>query len=119
MAGLSGVPYRVYAPTAALAALIWSSLYYWLGFVLYRQLALLTSLGAGRIDLVSDWTVVALLLLLIVAVAAAWYTSGHWRRRPGKPESYASPDEELGARPDAGPAPHGATRESAHHDGGR
>jgi membrane protein DedA with SNARE-associated domain len=53
MAGLSGVPYSVYAPTAAVAALFWSAFYFTLGALLQYEWGFISTLAAGGLDEVS------------------------------------------------------------------
>ncbi len=69
MCGLSEVPYRVYAPSAALAGLIWSALYFLLGAVLQRRLGVLTSYFAGLLDTFGDSTYLTALLIAVVIMA--------------------------------------------------
>ncbi len=89
MCGLSGVPYRVYAPSAALAGLIWSAFYFMLGAVLQRRMSLLTSYTVGLLDTVGDSTLLTALsaALLLVFALGAWGIYRRWRvRRPGQRE---------------------------------
>jgi membrane protein DedA with SNARE-associated domain len=83
MCGLSEVPYRVYAPSAALAGLIWSALYFLLGAVLQRRLGVLTSYFAGLLDTFGDSTYLTGLLIatLIVAIFGGWGIYRRWRVR--------------------------------------
>jgi membrane-associated protein len=50
MAGLADVPYSVYAPTAALAAVIWSLFYFWVGVALLHGWQLISAYAAGLLD---------------------------------------------------------------------
>ena len=81
MAGLSGVPYRVYAPTAAIAAVIWSSIYFWLGVVIHREQRFLTGLLTGIPDILSDalslWIFIGVGTLVVIGLGGTW----HVRRR--------------------------------------
>jgi membrane protein DedA with SNARE-associated domain len=77
MAGLSNVPYRVYAPTAAIAALIWSALYFWLGVAIHHELRFFTGLIAGIPDTLEGWVVLAAILFLAAGLGGTW----HLRRR--------------------------------------
>ncbi len=85
MAGLSDVPYQVYAPTAAVAALIWSAIYFWLGEVIHSQLRNLTALIAGIPDLLSDavsvWLLVGVAVLLLLGLGGTWHVHHRRRRR--------------------------------------
>ena len=53
MAGLSGVPYSVFAPTAAVAALFWATFYFALGALLRYEWGFISTLAAGSLDEVS------------------------------------------------------------------
>jgi membrane protein DedA with SNARE-associated domain len=92
--GLSGVPYRVYAPSAALAGLIWSALYFLLGAVLQRRMGLLTSFTAGLLDTFGDSTLLTALAiaLLIGVLVGGWGLFHRWRmRRDQRAEQHAGP----------------------------
>lgn len=80
MCGLSGVPYRVYAPSAALAGLVWSGLYFLIGALLRHRVGVLTAYITGLFDTVSDSTLLSALVvaLLIAALVGAWHA---YRRR--------------------------------------
>lgn len=83
MCGLSNVRYRVYAPSAALAGLIWSALYFLLGAVLQRRVGLLTSYIAGLFDTLDDSTILTALTiaLLLVSLLGGWGLYHRWRMR--------------------------------------
>lgn len=86
MAGISDVPYRVFAASTLVAAIIWTALYLWLGLVITRGLRVLAALIAGMPDAIADWLFIALMLALIIAVSGTW----HWhrtRRRAPAPAS--------------------------------
>ncbi|HEX6123590.1 MAG TPA: DedA family protein [Ktedonobacterales bacterium] len=83
MAGLSDVPYRVYAPTAALAAVIWSALYFWLGVVIHHELRFLTGLIAGIPDTLEGWVVLVALLCFVTGLAGTWHLRRRYGRRRG------------------------------------
>lgn len=87
MAGLSDVPYRVFAPTAAVAALLWSAIYFWLGVVIHHELRRITVLLAGIPDTISDWLILALALLLLAGGFGAW----RLRRRARRHAAPAAP----------------------------
>ena len=71
MCGLTGVPYRVYGPSAALAGLIWSAIYYALGALLQRRLGLITSYFVGLLDTIGDSTLLpALAIASLIALVA-------------------------------------------------
>ena len=54
MAGLIGVPYRVYAPAAALSALLWSVFFFYLGRLVQPYVGVLTAFGLGLLDSAED-----------------------------------------------------------------
>lgn len=83
MCGLSGVPYRVYAPSAALAGLIWSALYFLLGAVLQRRMGILTSFAVGLLDTIGDSTLLTVLViaLLLGLLVGGWGLIHRWRLR--------------------------------------
>ncbi len=83
MCGLSGVPYRVYAPSAALAGLIWSAIYFLLGAVLQRRMGLITSFAVGLLDTIGDSTLLTVLAiaLLIGLLVGVWGLFHRWRMR--------------------------------------
>lgn len=81
MCGLSGVPYRVYAPSAALAGFIWSALYFLLGAVLRRRMGVLTTYAVGLLDTIGDsglLTAIAIALLIALALGA-WGLKRRWQ----------------------------------------
>ena len=85
MAGLSEVPYRVYASTAAIAALLWSAVYFWLGVFIHHELRNFTALIAGIPDLLSDalllWMLLGVGLLLLLGLGGTWHVRRRSRRR--------------------------------------
>jgi membrane protein DedA with SNARE-associated domain len=97
MAGLSDVPYRVYAPTAAVAALLWAAIYFWLGVVIHHEIRNIAALVTGLLDLVSDalslWILVSVRFFLLLGLAGTWHVH---RRRANPTRPAASVD---GARP--------------------
>lgn len=82
MAGLSDVPYRVFAPTTFLAAVIWSAIYFWLGMLITRGMHLAVALITGLPDTVSDTLLVWLCLVAALALIAGVVGGAlHLRRR--------------------------------------
>jgi membrane protein DedA with SNARE-associated domain len=81
MAGLSNVPYRVYAPTAAIAALIWSAIYFWLGVAIHHEMRYFTAFVAGIPDTVSLWIILVAALFLLLGVSGTWHVRRRARRR--------------------------------------
>ncbi|HEX6796204.1 MAG TPA: DedA family protein [Ktedonobacterales bacterium] len=67
IAGLSGLPYREYAQTCAIAAVIWSTVFFYLGVLLQRELHFIAAILADLIDYISA-PVVYVTLLLILAI---------------------------------------------------
>lgn len=82
MAGLSGVRYSVYAPTAAVAAVIWSAVYFWLGALLQHHQAALTSFALGLLDALSPWALACILVTLPLAVGGGWYARHTMKSKP-------------------------------------
>jgi membrane protein DedA with SNARE-associated domain len=66
LAGLVEVPYRVFAPATALAAVLWSTVYFFAGAVLQATLRDTLATIAGDLDEVIGFAV----LLVVIAVAA-------------------------------------------------
>ncbi|HEU5346215.1 MAG TPA: DedA family protein [Ktedonobacterales bacterium] len=83
MCGLSNVRYRVFAPSTALAGLIWSALYYLVGALLQRRVGLLTSYITGLADTVGDSTILTILAvaLLLALLLGGWGLFHRWRMR--------------------------------------
>lgn len=82
IAGLSDVPYRVYAPTAAVAAVIWSLFYFFAGVALQHEWGLITSLVSGALDEISGsviWLRVAIFVFSIVLSGGTWHLSRRLR----------------------------------------
>lgn len=122
IAGLSGLPYREYAQTCAVAAIIWSALFFYLGVLLQHEAHFIAALAADVIDYLSTPVVYLLLLLLLTigggslhihrrvrshrrrlraqtrADAARRVAEGQLRIR--QPDPYAEPDSS--ATPEAG-----------------
>lgn len=73
MAGLAGVPYRVFVPATLTAAVIWSTLYYFAGVLLERSLGVITTGIAGLLDSVTDWVLlISTLVILSVLSIVSW-----------------------------------------------
>lgn len=100
MCGLSGVPYRVYAPSAALAGLIWSALYFLLGAVLQRRMGLLTSFAVGMLDTIGDSTLLTALAiaLLLGLLVGGWGLVHRWRMRRSERAGQSSAVAESSSR---------------------
>jgi len=104
MCGLSGVPYRVYAPSAAVAGLIWSALYFVLGAVLQRRAGVIASFFVGLLDTLGDSTLLTglVIALLIIALFGGWglYRRARTRRPPqDDPQADPSAATESPTRP--------------------
>ena len=65
IAGLSGLPYREYAQTCAVAAVLWSTVYFFLGVLLQHEAHFVAAIVADLIDYVSTPAVYLTLLLLL------------------------------------------------------
>jgi len=68
MAGLSGISYPEYAATAAVAAVVWASFFFFLGALVEHEFRFVLAFLAGLLDLLSDsvvtvWVVIGLLVL--------------------------------------------------------
>lgn len=89
MCGLTGVPYRVYGPSAALAGLIWSGLYFLLGALLRRRMGILTSYAVGLLDTIGDSTLLTVLAITLVIglIVGAWQFYRYLRGRRATRES--------------------------------
>ncbi|HKT39742.1 MAG TPA: DedA family protein [Ktedonobacterales bacterium] len=83
MCGLSNVRYRVFAPSTALAGLIWSALYFLVGVLLQRRVGVLTSYIIGLADTLDDSTVLTALAiaLLLALLLGGWGLFHRWRMR--------------------------------------
>jgi len=83
MCGLTNVPYRVYAPSAALAGLIWSGLYFALGAVLQRRVGVIASYAAGVLDTIGDSTLLTALTIAVIIACAfgGWHLYRRWQAR--------------------------------------
>jgi membrane protein DedA with SNARE-associated domain len=67
MAGLFEVPYWIFAPSTALAALLWALLYFFAGALLASQWQNLVALVVGNAD---DVAQIAVLVVLLAIVAS-------------------------------------------------
>lgn len=72
--GLTGVPYRVFGPSSALAGLIWSAIYFLLGALLQRRIGLIAAYATGLLDTLEGSTALTLLAtaLLIALALGVW-----------------------------------------------
>lgn len=77
MAGVSGVPYRVFAPSTVVAAVIWSTFYYFVGTALHRVWTPAASWAQEEPEQV------AAIIIVGVTLALAWrWLRGHDRSTP-------------------------------------
>lgn len=86
MAGLVGVPYRVFVPATLTAAVIWSTMYYFAGVVLLHSLGVITTTIIGLLDSVTDWV----LLISTIAILLLFGIVGIRQRRQVKKAKHAS-----------------------------
>lgn len=86
MAGLVGVPYRVFVPATLTAAVIWSTMYYFAGVVLLHTLGVITTTIIGLLDSVTDWV----LLISTIAILLLFGIVGIRQRRQVKKAKHAS-----------------------------
>jgi membrane protein DedA with SNARE-associated domain len=118
IAGLSNLSYRKYAQTSAVAAVIWSSIYFYLGVLLQREVNFVVALLADLLDDISA-PMIYLFLLGILAIGAGLYIHRRVRRqrqrlraaqetnalrrisqgqlRVRQPDSYAEPEHAVPA----------------------
>jgi membrane-associated protein len=81
LAGTSGVAYREYALTAAIAAVVWSCFYYAVGGLLGQAAPVVWVIAADGIDDVPRWLVVVGLWLLAIGAISGWQVRKQMRRR--------------------------------------
>jgi membrane protein DedA with SNARE-associated domain len=72
LAGSSGISYREYAITAAIAAVVWSCFYYAVGAILGRAAPVALAIAADALDDVPRWLVVVSLVLLAIGAIGGW-----------------------------------------------
>jgi membrane protein DedA with SNARE-associated domain len=72
LAGSSGLSYREYAGTAAIAAVVWSCFYYAVGGILGRAAPVAWAIVADALDALPSWLVFAGLLLLATGAIGGW-----------------------------------------------
>jgi membrane-associated protein len=109
LAGLSGIPYRVYAPTAAVAAVVWSAVFYFLGVVVQHEARYVAAIVAGLLDTLTGsvlwvWVLLALLSLTTGALHLTLHRRERRRRRirarpPTRPSPESEPDSSDGGGP--------------------
>lgn len=81
LAGTSGVAYRDYALTAAIAAVVWSCFYYAVGGFLGQAAPLVWAIAADAVDDIPRWLVVLGLWLLAIGAVSGWQVRKQLRRR--------------------------------------
>lgn len=78
MAGLSDVPYSVYAPTAAIAAVVWSLFYFALGAIFQHEWNVVSTVASGLLENISGSIVWIWLLLVLIGVGGGtWHARRH------------------------------------------
>jgi len=90
IAGISGMSYAEYVPPAIIAAVVWSSAYFWLGALLGHEISIVRVALVNLVLRSPRWAVelVSVLVLLTVIAACAWLI-WRWRakaRQPRTPE---------------------------------
>lgn len=84
MAGLSDIPYSVYAPTAAVAAVVWSVFYFFSGMLIRREWGAITGFLGSVLDL-DELSIQVILLLVVVLAGTGWFAVRRgrkvWRQR--------------------------------------
>lgn len=114
MAGLSDVPYADFAPTAAIAAVVWSIFYFWIGLIIQREMRYITAVGDALLD---DLTGSIVWLWLIVALCLSGGTIHmgrriHRKRKERRTElsriAHGAPTAPLGKPPSTPSHPHRA-----------
>jgi membrane protein DedA with SNARE-associated domain len=81
LAGTSGIAYREYALTAAIAAVIWSCFYYAVGGLLGKAAPVVWAIAAGAVDDLPRWLIVIGLWLLTIGAVSGWQVRKQMRRR--------------------------------------
>ena len=81
MAGLTNISYRVYAPTAAIAAVIWSLFYFFVGAAIQREWGVVTALVSGLLDVLSDSVVLVWIAVILLSISGASFGAFHVTRR--------------------------------------
>jgi membrane protein DedA with SNARE-associated domain len=66
MAGLFEIPYRIFAPSTALAALLWALIYFFAGSLLASQWQNLVTLVATEADDIAEFAVLVVLLAILI-----------------------------------------------------
>lgn len=77
LAGLGGTAYRIFAPTVAGAALLWSLGYFWLGVLVVRQGSRVLALLAEARGVVPTWLLVLGVLMIGGSLGMGFWL---WRR---------------------------------------
>ncbi len=78
LSGLGGTPYRIFVPTVAVASLLWSFAYFWLGVLVVRQGSRVLVLLAAARAVVPTWLLVLGILVVCSGLGAGIWL---WRRR--------------------------------------
>jgi membrane protein DedA with SNARE-associated domain len=81
LAGTSGVAYREYALTAAIAAVVWSCFYYSVGGFLGQAAPVVWAIAADAVDDVPRWLVVVGLWLVAIGAVSGWQVRKQMQRR--------------------------------------
>jgi len=118
MAGLTNVPYRIYAPATAFAALVWSASFFWLGGLVQPYMGVLTAFGLGLLDSAEDSLLLTILIVALLAIAIAWgWRQYHVRRRLDATEAattFGAPGAQDGAQDEVNPNPDANSHPTPH-----
>ncbi|HEX8730610.1 MAG TPA: DedA family protein [Ktedonobacterales bacterium] len=98
--GLTGVPYRVFGPSTALAGLVWSSIYFLLGELFQKRIGLIAAYITGLLDTLGDsttLTLLALALLLALGLGVWGLTMRRSRARRAAAEAEVTAKTEVAA----------------------
>jgi membrane protein DedA with SNARE-associated domain len=90
VAGLSNMPYRHFVLSVSIAAVIWSSGWYFLGTALGRELPFLLSITADLLDHIPKAVLIFGLVIVLASVAAGALYAHRWRRTPRAPVASSS-----------------------------
>ncbi len=122
IAGLSGLSYREYAQTCAVAAVIWTAVFFYLGVLLQHEAHFIAAIVADLIDYVSTPTVYLTILLLLTIGGGGLHihrrVRGHRQRLRAEGRADAERRVAEGQLRIRHPDPYAETREPATPEAG-